>query len=89
MFAFMDDEVIECLYDGKRGYTLKIYAEVNDRCREIAAALNEAGNGKGGEGGDASSRWTPCRVGKALWTAATLSAVGDESGISAIFGDDP
>jgi hypothetical protein len=24
-FSFMDDEVIECLYNGKRGYTLKIY----------------------------------------------------------------
>lgn len=76
IFAFMDDEVIECLYDGKRGYTLKIYMDVNDRCREIASELNPDSG---------SSDWTPCAVGKALWTVATASATNDEDGLSAIF----
>jgi len=80
IFAFMDDEVIECLYDGKRGYTLKIYMGVNDRCQEISAELNEAR--KNGE-----DEWTPCRVGKALWTLATMSATNDDNGLSAIFED--
>jgi len=79
-FAFMDDEVIECLYDGKRGYTPKIYKEVNDRCGEIAAELNDADRG-------GPSRWTACEVGKALWAVATMSATNDEDGLSAIFGD--
>ena len=42
-FAFMDDEVIECLLPNKkRGYTLGIYMEMNDRCRAIAEELNRA-----------------------------------------------
>eukprot|EP00578_Thalassiosira_sp_NH16_P013086 CAMPEP_0181122312 /NCGR_PEP_ID=MMETSP1071-20121207/25243_1 /TAXON_ID=35127 /ORGANISM="Thalassiosira sp., Strain NH16" /LENGTH=280 /DNA_ID=CAMNT_0023207267 /DNA_START=122 /DNA_END=964 /DNA_ORIENTATION=- len=76
MFAFMDDEVIECLYDAKRGYTLKIYMEVNDRCREIASEFNSDSG---------LSEWTPCSVGKALWAVATASATNDEDGLSAIF----
>ena len=91
-FAFMDDEVIECLYDGKRGYTLKIYAAVNDRCGEIAAELNEAPTGGGnevdGEAGSSSEKkekWTSFRVGKALWTVATMSAASDEDGLSFVF----
>ncbi|KAL7523168.1 hypothetical protein ACHAXR_000051 [Thalassiosira sp. AJA248-18] len=79
IFAFMDDEVIECLYDGKRGYTLKIYLEVNERCREIATELNKARKN------DGTSEWTPCKVGKALWALATMSAVNDEDGLSEIF----
>ncbi|KAL3771246.1 hypothetical protein ACHAW5_006655 [Stephanodiscus triporus] len=90
VFAFMDDEVIECLYDGKRGYTLKIYLEVNDRCREIASQLNMAMEERKGdlEGSSSSSSgggWTPCKVGKALWTVATMSANDDERGLSTIF----
>lgn len=85
IFAFMDDELIECLYDGKRGYTLKIYLAVNEKCREIAKELNEAED-KSDE--DGSSEWTPCRVGKALWTLATMSATNDEDGLSAIFSED-
>lgn len=91
VFAFMDDEVIECLYDGKRGYTMKIYMEVNDACREIAlelenARLSKIGDGKGGERGGGEF-WTPCRVGKSLWSAATMSAVKDEDGLCAVFGE--
>eukprot|EP00560_Eucampia_antarctica_P004356 CAMPEP_0197841474 /NCGR_PEP_ID=MMETSP1437-20131217/46202_1 /TAXON_ID=49252 ORGANISM="Eucampia antarctica, Strain CCMP1452" /NCGR_SAMPLE_ID=MMETSP1437 /ASSEMBLY_ACC=CAM_ASM_001096 /LENGTH=288 /DNA_ID=CAMNT_0043451239 /DNA_START=13 /DNA_END=877 /DNA_ORIENTATION=- len=41
LISFMDDEVIECLYDGKRGYTYKIYEKVNQRCTELANALGD------------------------------------------------
>ena len=90
VFAFMDDEVIECLYDGKRGYTLKIYLEVNDRCREIASQLNMARKGrkddsKGSPSSSSGGGWTPCKVGKALWTVAMMSANDDENGLSTIF----
>jgi hypothetical protein len=95
VFAFMDDEVIECLYDGKRGYTLKIYLEVNDRCREIASQLNMARKERkdDSEGSSSSSSssgggWTPCKVGKALWTVAMMSANDDERGLSTIFNYD-
>ena len=63
-YAFMDDEVIECLYENKRGYTSRIYWEVNDKCRALAESL--------------SGDWTPRRVGMALWAAARLSACGEE-----------
>ena len=79
IFAFMHDEVIEALYEAKRGYTLKIYLAVNDRCREIANELNLANGSK------KSTEWTPCRVGKTLWTMAAMSATGDEDGLSSIF----
>ena len=59
-FVFMDDEVIECLYEGKRRYTVKIYLDVNDKCITIANTLG----------------WTPRRVGRALWTAARIQASG-------------
>lgn len=62
LFAFMDDEVIECLYDGKRGYTLKIYLDVNKKCTEIAEKLGDD--------------WSPRRVGRTLWTAARASVSG-------------
>lgn len=64
LFAFMDDEVIECLYEGKRGYTMKIYLDVNEKCTDIADTLGDD--------------WTPRRVGRALWTAARASASGSE-----------
>lgn len=64
LFAFMDDEIIECLYLSKRGYTLKIYLEVNSKCREIARTLGRGWNGR--------------RVGRALWTAAQLCCKGEE-----------
>lgn len=58
-FTFMDDEVIECLYDGKREYTMKIYHDINNKCHKLSLTL----------GGD----WTPRKIGQALWTAARLS----------------
>eukprot|EP00591_Stephanopyxis_turris_P011782 CAMPEP_0195510592 /NCGR_PEP_ID=MMETSP0794_2-20130614/3194_1 /TAXON_ID=515487 /ORGANISM="Stephanopyxis turris, Strain CCMP 815" /LENGTH=284 /DNA_ID=CAMNT_0040638043 /DNA_START=159 /DNA_END=1013 /DNA_ORIENTATION=+ len=64
-FAFMDDEVIECLYEGKRGYTLNIYLNVNTKCAELAKGL----------GGGC---WTPYRAGRALWTASQISSFGLE-----------
>ena len=88
-FCFMDDEIIECLYDKKRGYTLKIYMEVNERCAEIARMLNDCcssgdeGGGKGG--GEGNELWTPASVGKALWTVATMSAQNDEEGLNKVF----
>ncbi|KAL7495018.1 hypothetical protein ACHAWT_003752 [Skeletonema menzelii] len=83
-FAFMDDEVIECLYEAKRGYTLKIYMMVNDRCVGIAKELNEANSDcSSGEG----ELWTPADVGKALWTVATMSARKDEVSLCKVFGD--
>jgi hypothetical protein len=63
-FAFMDDEVIECLHEGKRGYTVKIYMHVNERCSSLSTMLGEP--------------WTARRVGKALWTSARLAADGEE-----------
>lgn len=63
VFVFMDDEVIECLYSGKRGYTKAIYLEVNNECTKLANDLGEA--------------WTPRRVGMALWTAARRRAGGE------------
>lgn len=80
LFAFMDDEVIECLYDAKRGYTAKIYGVVNERCRGIARELNEVACG------DDESEWTPADVGKALWTVATMSAKKDEVALAKVFG---
>ena len=82
IFAFMHDEVIECLYDGKRGYTLKIYLAVNDKCREISNELNMASDN---DDDDESTKWTACKVGKALWAVAIMSAIGYESGLSSIF----
>lgn len=61
-FAFMDDEVIECLHEGKRGYTVKIYLDINEKCITIANTLG----------------WTPRRVGRALWTAARIQASGGD-----------
>ena len=63
LFSFMDDEVIEAIYDGKRGYTLKIYLEVNSRCAELAKELGED--------------FTPRGIGRTLWTAARLCASGE------------
>jgi len=59
-FSFMDDEVIECLYPCKRGYTMKIYQIVNSKCRELADILGVG--------------WTPYRVGRTLWTASRTCA---------------
>lgn len=79
LFAFMDDEVIEALYDGKRGYTLKIYEAVNDKCAEIC---NELNNLKG------DKVWNRYEVGKVLWTVSSLKAFGEEEALSELFGDD-
>jgi hypothetical protein len=89
-FAFMDDEVIECLYEAKRGYTLKIYMAVNGRCVDIAKQLNEASSG--GSSSSSSSeeenkKWTPADVAKALWTVATMSALKDEDCLRKVFAD--
>ncbi len=100
-FAFMDDEVIECLLPNKkRGYTLGIYTEVNDRCREIADELNLAMtrrrkrrktkvDEKESDGSHSEEEWTSCRVGKAIWACAIMSATKDEDGLSAIFKKKP
>ena len=64
IFAFMDDEVIEALYEGKRGYTFKIYDEMNSRCADLAEELGD--------------EWSTRRVGKTLWTAARLCASGEK-----------
>ena len=65
---FMDDEVIECLYPGKRTYTTKVYLDINAKCRRLASDL----------GGD----WTPRRVGRALWTAARVSLCDDREDLT-------
>lgn len=59
-FHFMDDEVIECLHQGKRTYTVPLYMSLNDQCGNIAKPLG--------------SSWTARRVGRALWTAARIKA---------------
>lgn len=72
-FTFMDDEVIEALYDdGKRGYTIKIYLEVNTKCQKIAHDLNEE------DRRNSTASWTCHRVGRALWTASQICATGGE-----------
>ena len=77
-FAFMDDEVIEALYEGKRGYTLKIYEVVNERCGEICRELNSQNTG------DADKVWTRCEVGKVLWTVAAMKAFGEDKLLSSL-----
>ena len=76
LFAFMDDEVIEALYDGKRGYTLKIYQDINERCREISTSLNAIEHGKS---------WTVYDIGRALWTVAAMKAFGEEDTLNILF----
>lgn len=80
LFVFMDDEVIECLHDGKRAYTLDIYCSVNKKCREIAKELNADAISKRNDSDalDHDGEWTPNRVGRALWTASQLAASGKE-----------
>lgn len=68
LFVFMDDEVIECLHEGKRDYSLKIYLEINEKCQNLAESLGEG--------------WNVRRVGKALWTAAIISAYSDEEDLT-------
>jgi hypothetical protein len=84
-FAFMDDEVIECLYDGKRGYTATIYGEVNEKCMEISKELNSLRDEKGEGGASTEDQWTPYKVGQALWTVATMKAMNEEEGLGLIF----
>ena len=74
IMAFMDDEVIEALYEGKRGYTFKIYNEMNSRCTELAEELGK--------------EWSTRRVGRALWTAARLCASGEKDLTAAPKGED-
>lgn len=64
LFCFMDDEVIESLYDGKRAYTKAIYMKVNEECTKLADSLGEG--------------WTTRRIGMTLWTAARVSACGGQ-----------
>ncbi len=98
-FAFMDDEVIECLLPNKkRGYTVGIYMDVNDRCREIADELNLAMttrkkrrktnvDEKESDESNSEEEWTSCRVGKAIWACAIMSATKED--LSAIFKKHP
>jgi hypothetical protein len=74
LFAFMDDEVIECLYEGKRGYTTTIYRHINDECIKLANQLNSIC--KEDNCNDNDDEWNPHRVGMTLWTAARLRATG-------------
>jgi hypothetical protein len=68
LFAFMDDEVIEALItDKKRGYTPKIFLEMNGKCCDLATKLNSNASDNSNE------CWTPARVGCALWTASQMS----------------
>jgi hypothetical protein len=64
LFCFMDDEVIESLYNGKRAYTKAIYMQVNEECSKLADTLGK--------------KWTIRRVGMALWTAARIHASGGQ-----------
>jgi hypothetical protein len=59
LVVFMDDEVIECLYDGKREYTMKVFNIINSKCQEYSTVLGNS--------------WNPRKVGLTLWTAARLS----------------
>jgi hypothetical protein len=59
LVVFMDDEVIECLYDGKRVYTMAVFNQINSKCQEFSVVLG--------------NNWNPRKVGLALWTAARLS----------------
>jgi hypothetical protein len=59
MVVFMDDEVIECLYDGKREYTMKVFNQINSKCQTFSDILG--------------NNWNPRKVGLTLWTAARLS----------------
>ena len=43
---------------------MKVYLEINDKCKTIASELGDG--------------WTVRRVGRALWTAAIVSAYSDE-----------
>jgi hypothetical protein len=71
---FMDDEVIECLYPGKRAYSVKIYLDINAKCRALAGGLGEG--------------WNARRVGRALWTAARLSLCESTQDLT-LEGDEP
>lgn len=64
LYAFMDDEVVEALYNGKRAYTRAIYDVMNEKCTEIAQSLD--------------GEWTPRKVGMTLWTAARVCACKGE-----------
>ena len=68
LFVFMDDEVIECLHEGKRDYSLKIYLEINEKCQNLATILGE--------------EWDVRRVGKALWTAAIIAGYSDDEDLT-------
>ena len=67
LFAFMDDEVLEC-FIGERKYTVPAYFKLNDECRARAKELGEG--------------WTTRRVGKGLWSAARLSLHADRSDLT-------
>jgi Holliday junction resolvasome RuvABC DNA-binding subunit len=77
LFVFMDDELIEALYDGKRGYTFKIYEVVNEKCEEICKKLNQ----------ESEKVWNRCEVGKVLWTVAALKALGEEEILNDLLDD--
>lgn len=77
LFVFMDDELIEALYDGKRGYTFKIYEVVNEKCEEICKKLNQ----------ESEKVWNRCEVGKVLWTMAALKALGEEEILNDLLDD--
>lgn len=67
LFAFMDDEVLEC-FIGQRKYTVPAYFQLNDECRVRAKALGEG--------------WTARRVGNGLWSAARLSLCANRNDLT-------
>ena len=58
LFAFMDDEVLEC-FNGQRKYTIPAYLKMNNECMARSKELGEG--------------WTTRRVGKGFWSAARIS----------------
>lgn len=95
IYSFMDDEIIEALYDKKRGYTIPIYLAVNERCIQISNQLNsllsttslpnkhKKDSSTTTTSTDSSNIiWTPRRVGQTLWTAAKLASTENEVDIT-------
>lgn len=81
LYAFMDDEVIEALIipGKKRGYTIPIYIDINNRCIQIASRLNRIMNDNNNVSTSSNHTtnpiWTPRRIGIVLWTVCKLGSV--------------
>lgn len=95
IYSFMDDEIIEALYEKKRGYTIPIYLAVNERCIQISDQLNSLSSSSSTnkykkdssttattDSSNVNILWTPRRVGQTLWTAAKLASTENEVDIT-------